>query len=165
MTISFNQCTYIVNENEGLLQAVLILSKSVRTEVTVQVGTNDNTATGDHLRSLNNILLDDTYLGGDIDYDSGPYNVTFPSGEKNAAFTITINNDTVLEYDETFNLTIIESSLPENFILGEIYLAKVTIINDGGSGKYAVQPLMHIIANVGKICRQVSRVLRLCERI
>ena len=61
-TISFNQQTYIVNENEGLLQAVLVLSKSVRTDITLQVGTNDNTATGEHLRSLNNILLDDTYF-------------------------------------------------------------------------------------------------------
>ena len=58
VTVSFNQRTYIVNENEGLLQAVLVLSKSVDNGgTTVQVGTNDNTATGEHLRSLNNILL------------------------------------------------------------------------------------------------------------
>ena len=130
--MSFKQRTYIVNENEGLLQAVLVLSKSVSNGVTVQVETNDNTATGEHLRSLNNILLlDDTYLGGGVDYDSGPYNVTFPARANNAAFNIIINNDTVLEYNETFNLTIMESSLPENIILGEIYFAKVTILNDG----------------------------------
>ena len=92
--------------------------------------------------------------GGDVDYDSGPYNVTFPARANNAAFNIIINNDTVLEYNETFDLTIIESSLPENIILGEIYLAKVTILNDGGSGEYAVQSLMHII-----VCRQVLLVL------
>ena len=52
VTISFNQRTYIVNENEGLLQAVLVLSTSKSsTDITVQVGTNDNTATGEHLRS------------------------------------------------------------------------------------------------------------------
>ena len=50
VTISFSQSTYIVNEDEGLLQAVLVLSTSVRTDITVQVGTNDNTATGEHLK-------------------------------------------------------------------------------------------------------------------
>ena len=50
MTVSFIQSTYIVNENEGLLQAVLVLSTSVRTDITVQVGTNDSTATGEHLK-------------------------------------------------------------------------------------------------------------------
>ena len=83
--------------------------------------------------------------------------MTFPAGANNAAFTITINNDTVLEYNETFNLTIIESSLPKNYILGEIYLAKVTIINDGSSGKYAVQPQMLIL----EICRQILLVLHM----
>ena len=50
VTVSFIQSTYIVNENEGLLQAVLVLSTSVRTDITVQVGTNDNTAIGEHLK-------------------------------------------------------------------------------------------------------------------
>ena len=83
--------------------------------------------------------------GGGVDYYSGPYNVTFPARANSVTFNITIINDNVLEYNETFNLTIIESSLPEDIILGEIYLTKVTILNDGGSGEYAVQPLMHII--------------------
>ena len=76
--------------------------------------------------------------GGGVDYNSGPYNVTFPARANIAAFNIIINNDDVLEYNETFNLTIIESSLPGNIILGKIYLAKVTILNDGSSGKYAI---------------------------
>ena len=51
VSISFSQSTYIVNEDEGLLQAVLVISTSVRIDITVQVGTNDNTATGEHLKS------------------------------------------------------------------------------------------------------------------
>ena len=51
VSISFSQSTYIVNENEGLLQAVLILSTPAKTTTIVQVGTNDNTATGEHLKS------------------------------------------------------------------------------------------------------------------
>ena len=60
VTISFNQRTYIVNEYEGLLQAVLVLSTSVRTDITVQVETNDNTATGEHLTTY--VLSDDMYF-------------------------------------------------------------------------------------------------------
>ena len=55
----------------------------------------------------------------------------FPAGESSVSFNITINNDTVLEDNETFNLNITESSLPGNIILGEIYLAKVIILSDG----------------------------------
>ena len=64
--------------------------------------------------------------------------MTFPAGEINVSFNITINNDTVLEYNETFNLIIIKDSRPENIILGKIDITEVTIVNDGGSGEYAV---------------------------
>ena len=60
--------------------------------------------------------------------------MTFPAGVSSVSFNITINNDTLLENNETFNL-IIGDSLPENMTLGEIYLTKVTILNDGSSGK------------------------------
>ena len=64
--------------------------------------------------------------------------MTFPAGEVNVSFNIAIINDAVLEDNETFNLTIKEDSLPENIMLGEIEITQVTIVNDGGSGKYAV---------------------------
>ena len=76
--------------------------------------------------------------GGGVDYNSGPYNVTFPVGVTSVIFNITINNDTVLEYNETFNLIIMENSLPKNITRGKIYLAKVIILNDGGPSKCAV---------------------------
>ena len=46
MSINFNQSVYIVNEDDGLVQAVLVLNSSTITNITVQVRTNDNTATG-----------------------------------------------------------------------------------------------------------------------
>ena len=74
------------------------------------------------------------------DYNSGPYYVTFPAGEVNVSFNITIIiNDVVLEDNETFNLTIKEVSLPENVTLGKIDITQVTIVNNGGSGKCAVK--------------------------
>ena len=70
--------------------------------------------------------------------------MTFPVGMVNASFNITVINDTVLEDNETFNLIIIKASLPENIILGQFEITKVTIVNDGGSGKYAVNNYVDI---------------------
>ena len=80
------------------------------------------------------IISNDNFTGGGVDYNSGPYNVIFPAGVTSVSFNITINNDNVLEYNETFNLTIINGSLPKNFIVGEIYITEVTILTDGRSG-------------------------------
>ena len=53
----------------------------------------------------------------------------------NASFNVTIINDTLLENNETFNLTIVmQDMLP--IICDEVNQIEVTIINDGGSGKY-----------------------------
>ena len=137
VTVSFNQSTYIVNENDRLLQAVLVLNKSVASNVTVKVRTNDNTTIGEHIEPMNNILhISNNITGGGVDYNSGPYNVKFPSEETSVSFNITINNDTLLEDNETFNLIITEESLPKYVILGKINITEVTIVNNGGSGEY-----------------------------
>ena len=64
--------------------------------------------------------------------------MTFPAGVTSVSFNVTINNDTVLEYNETFSLIITEELLPDNVILGEINTTEVTIVNDGASGEYAL---------------------------
>ena len=43
---------------------------------------------------------------GDEDYDSGPYNVTFPIGSVTASVAISIDDDGVLEDDEVFVVSI-----------------------------------------------------------
>lgn len=45
-TVSFEQSTYRVNENDGLVQITLILSNPSSSNITVQVTSNDNTAKG-----------------------------------------------------------------------------------------------------------------------
>ena len=47
LNVSFNQPTYSVNENDGVLQPVLVLSESSSTDITVQVRSTDKTATGE----------------------------------------------------------------------------------------------------------------------
>ena len=44
--------------------------------------------------------------------------MTFPAGVTNVTFSVTINNDTILEDNEKFSLTINTDSLPNNIIAG-----------------------------------------------
>ena len=47
ITVSFSQSTYSVNEDDGLVQPVLVLSNPSSTNITVQVRDTSNTATGE----------------------------------------------------------------------------------------------------------------------
>ncbi|XP_065895682.1 sodium/calcium exchanger 1-like [Dysidea avara] len=47
-TITFNQSTYTINEDDGLVTIVLILSNPSTTDITVQVLTTDGSATGEY---------------------------------------------------------------------------------------------------------------------
>ena len=69
-----------------------------------------------------------------MDYDSGPYTVTFPAGMTSASFDIPIINDTIFEGNETFMLTIDPASLLTNVdvTVGSPDQATVTIVDDDG---------------------------------
>ena len=67
-----------------------------------------------------------------MDYTSGPYTVIFPAGQTTASFDVPINDDSILEGDEDFILTIDETSLPTGVIHGNPGEATVTIVNVGG---------------------------------
>ena len=69
--------------------------------------------------------------GGGVDYDSGPFAVTFPVGVTSVSFDIPINNDNILEVDEDFTLTIVRSTLPNGVTRGSIGQATVAIMDDG----------------------------------
>jgi len=47
VAIGFNQSTYTVDEDDGPAQPVLVLSSPSSTDITVQVRSNDVTATGE----------------------------------------------------------------------------------------------------------------------
>ena len=57
-----------------------------------------------------NVYSSNNVTGGD-DYDSGPYNVTFPAGVTSVSFNVPIIDDDVLEENENFKL-VIGNSLP-----------------------------------------------------
>ena len=47
-TITFSQSTYSVDENNGSVRIVLVLSNPSSTDITVQVRDSNNTATGEY---------------------------------------------------------------------------------------------------------------------
>ena len=65
--------------------------------------------------------------GGGVDYNSGPYNITFPIGSTIASFDITIIDDNVFEFDEMFSISI--TSITNGHIVGTPAVATVTIID------------------------------------
>ena len=68
------------------------------------------------------------FIGGGIDYDSGPFNVIIPSGATNVSFYVSITDDKIHEGDENFILIINASSLSDD--VTNFGRAVVTILND-----------------------------------
>ena len=67
-----------------------------------------------------------------MDYDSGPYNITFPAGTKSVPFMISINDDDILEDNENFLLTVDLFSLPDRIIARDPFQTTVTIVDKDG---------------------------------
>ena len=63
--------------------------------------------------------------GGGVDYDSGPFTITIPAGEIFAVFNVSLNDDSMIEGNENFSLSIDPSSLP-----GSIDQATINIVDD-----------------------------------
>jgi len=68
------------------------------------------------------------YVGGGVDYNSGPYTVQFEAEVTSVSFNVSINNDIILEANETFNLNIDASSLPSSVTVVDRGQTTVTIV-------------------------------------
>ena len=71
-------------------------------------------------------------IGGGEDYGPVPFSVIIPANTTTAQFDVTINDDTILEGNEIFNLTIVASSLPSRIDIGNPAQATVTITDNDG---------------------------------
>ena len=60
------------------------------------------------------------------------YTVTFSAGINSSQLNIVITDDNILEDDETFNLTIDQSSLPDGVVVVDPSQVTVTIVDDDG---------------------------------
>ena len=65
-----------------------------------------------------------------MDYTSGPYSVTFSTGQTTATFNVPISDDNVYEHNENFMLIINSLSLPNGVMLGDPDQTTVTIVDD-----------------------------------
>ncbi|MDM8530892.1 Calx-beta domain-containing protein [Anaerolineales bacterium HSG25] len=111
-TVQFAQTTYSVDEDNGPATIEVTLSKAPSLTVTVNYATSDGSA----------------LVGATQDYLSASGTLIFtPSGGTNRSFMVDINNDSVVEPDETVNLTL---SSPNNGTLGIPATATLTIVND-----------------------------------
>jgi len=69
----------------------------------------------------------------DVDYHSGPHNVTFIAGVTSVSFDVLINDDNLIEnFHENFNLTIDPFSLPNGVTTGPLDQT-IVIIQDNDS--------------------------------
>ena len=62
------------------------------------------------------------------------YTVALSAGVNSSQLNILITNDNILEDNETFNLTINQSSLPDGVVVGDPSQVTVTIVDDDGEG-------------------------------
>ena len=72
------------------------------------------------------------YLGGNVDYESGPFIVMIPAGETRVSFSITIVSDSLFEQNEQFSVTIDSPSLPNRTFVEPGCMLVVKILNDDG---------------------------------
>ena len=79
--------------------------------------------------SSQNVNSSNNVTGG-VDYDSGPYTITFFAGQSTTLFEISINDDNIFEASETFSITIDQSSLPNRVILASSTPLTTTILDD-----------------------------------
>ena len=64
------------------------------------------------------------------DYNAGPYSVTFPAGKTRARLNVKITDDTLGERNEKFFLSIDQSLLPSDVIIGNHSRTTVTILDN-----------------------------------
>ena len=64
-----------------------------------------------------------------MDYDSGPHIVTFVAGTPVVLFNLTIHDDMLTEGNKSFNLHIINSSLPIGVVCGDYCNTTIVIMD------------------------------------
>ena len=82
--------------------------------------------------SPQNVNSSNNITGRGVDYDSGPYAVTFPAGVTSVPFDVPINNDNILESNEQFQLRIVPKSLPDRVTVSSPSQTIVSIIDNDG---------------------------------
>ena len=123
ITVNFSQARYSFVEGSGNVLIELMFSNPSSFDIIVHVMWDDITATG-----LNNsacLESDDTE-----DYLHGVYSVMFSVNMTMQLLNFTICDDDVLEEEETFSLTIVSNSNPDNVTNGSPDSVTVIIMDN-----------------------------------
>ncbi|MEM7343156.1 MAG: Calx-beta domain-containing protein, partial [Chloroflexota bacterium] len=133
--LEFLQNSYQVNENGTVVGATIIVSRTGRTSITssVQVVLSNNTATGG------------TSGAYPDDYNSTTQLLSFAADEISKTVTIPINEDNVVEFNETLNVTL---STPANAVLNAPFTAVLEIL-DNDSTTLAITDVTKLESNAG----------------
>jgi len=122
----------MINENNELV-VDLVLSNTIPVDVTVEIISEDVTATGKGktIKIIGKLVY--YFSGGNVDYKSGPYNVTVLARNTTGLLSIMLNDDELLESTEEFNLTIDLSSFPVGIFPGSHIKALVVVVDNDGN--------------------------------
>jgi len=134
ITVNFSQAKYTFDEDSGSVKVEVLFSNPSSFDIVVFTITNNITAIG---------LISSECLvaSGESDYLHGVYTVTFPANVTLQAVDIPICNDSVLEENETFSLTIFSNSHPNNVINGSPDQVNITIIDNDRKCLYSITAL------------------------
>ena len=112
ISVQFEHSAYSVNEGDGIVQPVLLLSSPPAVDIIVLVFIADGSAVPE------------------ADYDLNTREVTFLSRTNETTLNITIIDDTQLDLDRNFTLSVNSSLLPSNVHIDDPSSTIVTILND-----------------------------------
>ena len=114
---------YEAMEANGNVQPELVFSNPSSFDITVQVLATGITATG-----VNSTVCD--VLSPHNDYTMGLYNVTFSANVTMRLLDIPVCNDGVFEPDESFSISVVSNSSPDNVMGGNLNQATIVIVDD-----------------------------------
>ena len=137
ITVNFSQVQYYLvegmdnNRSRDYSQVELMFSNPSSFEIVVFVMPDDITAIG-----LNS---SECLVGsGESDYLYEVYTVTFPASVTSQTVDIPICDDSILEQDEMFSLSIDSNSHPDNVTNGNPDHVNITIIDNDGKCQLGV---------------------------
>ena len=106
VAVQFTQQVFSVYENESELVITLDVSRPALIEFSVIIVVSPDTASGNYVYiAKNGRILYNFYVGSD--FESSNTTVTFGPTDRYANFTVAINDDSLLEITEQFNLTLL----------------------------------------------------------
>ena len=117
-SVQFSNDAYSVDENAGTLTVTVTLAQPA--------------SGGEHIDYATSDTASPTHATAGSDYTATGNTLTFTAGETSRTFTVPITNDTDVEDDEEFRLTL--SNPSAGLVIGDPNPATATIVDDDATG-------------------------------